>query len=84
MFTVKVKIPVHDDYELILPLAVPDLKEVKAFANHLHSLGEYWQWKIFGWQAEYTSESDRKPEDSNRIFTPAEFWIGESGIWFFH
>ena len=83
MFTVKVKIPVHDDYELILPLAVPDLKEVKAFANHLHSLGEYWQGEIFGWQAEYTSESDRKPEDSNRIFTPAEFWIGESGIWFF-
>jgi len=58
------------------PLAVPDLKEVKAFANHLHSFGKHWQ-------AEYTPESDKKPEDSNMTFTPADFWIGESRIWFF-
>jgi hypothetical protein len=38
----------------ILPLAVPDLKEVKSFANHLHSPGKYWQGGIFGWQPEYT------------------------------
>ena len=50
------------------PLAVPDLKEVKSFANHLHSLGSSSQGELFGWQAEYT---------------PADFWIGESGIWFF-
>lgn len=37
--------------EQILPLAVPHLKEVKAFANRLHSLGKYWQGEIFGWQA---------------------------------
>jgi hypothetical protein len=43
MLTVKVKIPAHADYETILPLAVPDLKEVKSFAGHLHSLGKYWQ-----------------------------------------
>ena len=29
MLTVKAKIPAHADYEPILPLAVPDLKEVK-------------------------------------------------------
>ena len=74
MFTVKAKIPAHADYEPILPLAVPDMKEVKSFANHLHSLGKYWQGEIFGWQAEYTPESDS---------TPADFWIGESAIWFF-
>ena len=34
----------------ILPPAVPDLKEVKAFANHLHSLGKYWSEEIF-WMA---------------------------------
>ena len=70
-------------YEPILPLAVPELKEVKAFANHLHSLSKHWQGEIFGWQAEYTPESDKKPEASNMTFTPADFWIGESGIWFF-
>ena len=75
MFAVRAKIPAHADYEPILPLAVPDLKEVEAFANHLHSLGKYWQ-------AEDTPESDRKPEGSVMTFTPADFWIGESGIWF--
>ena len=83
MLTVKAKIPAHADYEPILPLAVPDLKEVKAFASHLHSLGKHWQGEILGWQAEYTPESDKKPVDSNMTFTPADFWIGESGIWFF-
>lgn len=83
MLTVKAKIPAQADYEPILPLAVPDLKEVKAFAGHLHSLGAYWRGEIFGWQAEYTPESDKKPLDSNMTFTPADFWIGESGIWFF-
>ena len=69
--------------EQILPLAIPDLKEVKAFANHLHILGKHWRGEIFGWPAEYTPESDQKPIDSNMTFTPADFWIGESDIWFF-
>ena len=56
------------------PLAVPDLKEVKSFAGHLHSLSKYWQGELFGWQAEYTAESDRKPEDSKMTFTPADFY----------
>ena len=73
MLTVKAKIPAHAGYEPTLPLSVPDLKEVKAFANHLHSLGAYWQGEIFDWHAEY----------SKMTFTPADFWIGESGIWFF-
>jgi len=50
MLTVKAKIPAHADYEPILPLAVPELKEVKAFANHLHSLGKHWEGEVFGWQ----------------------------------
>ena len=83
MFTVKAKIPAHADHETILPLAIPNLKEVKAFANHLHSLGAYWNGEIFGWQAEYTPESNQRPIDSKMTFTPADFWIGESGIWFF-
>jgi len=83
MSTVKVKIHAQAGYEPVLPLALPELKEVKAFANHVHLLGKHWQGEIFGWQAEYTPESDKKPEDSNMTFTPADFWIGESGIWFF-
>ena len=47
---------------------------MKSFASHLHSLGKYWQGELFGWQAEYTPESDRKPEDSKMTFTPADFY----------
>ncbi|NCP16893.1 hypothetical protein GW866_07605 [bacterium] len=83
MLTVKAKIHSQTDYEPILPLAIPDLKEVRAFANHLHLLGKTWQGEIFGWSAEYTPESDQKPFDTKMTFTPAEFMIGESGIWFF-
>ncbi|MCL4528029.1 MAG: hypothetical protein M1282_01280 [Chloroflexi bacterium] len=83
MSTVKVKIHSQAGYEPILPLAVPDLNEVRSFAKHLHSVGKHWHGEIFGWQAEYTPESNQKPLDSNMTFTPADFWIGESGIWFF-
>ena len=55
---------------------VPDLKDVKSFATHLHSLGKHWQ-------AEYTPETEEKLKDSKMTFTPADFWMGESGIWFF-
>jgi hypothetical protein len=56
---------------------------VRSFANHLHSTGKHWQGDIFGWNAEYAPENRRKPADSKMTFTPAEFWIGESGMWFF-
>ena len=62
---------------------MPDLQDIHSFANHLHALDAHWHGEIFGWQAEYTPESDQKPADSNMTFTPADFWIGESGIWFF-
>lgn len=83
MPVLKIKIFAQADDGLILPLAVPDLKEVKAFADHLHSLGKSWRGELFGWQAEYTPKSDKKPIDSNMTFTPADLWIGESGIWFY-
>ena len=83
MIAVKVKIPQRADYSPVLPLAVPDLNEVKAFATHLHSIGKHWAGELFGWSAEYTPERRRNPTDSNMQFTPADFWIGESGIWFY-
>ena len=83
MSTVKAKIHAHADYEPVLPLSIPDLNEVRAFARHLHTLAMDWQGEVFGWPAEYLAENKRKPEDSNMDFTPAEFTIGESGIWFF-
>ena len=83
MLTVKVRIPQQVNYTPTLPLLIPDLDEVKAFAMHLHGVGKNWQGEIYGWPAEYSPESSKKPHDSKQNFTPADFWIGESGIWFF-
>jgi hypothetical protein len=63
-------------------VVIPDLSEVRAFANHLHATGRSWQGELFGWPAEYTPERRTKPPGSKMPFTPADFWIGESGIWF--
>ena len=83
MLTVKAKIPPGADHSPVLPVVIPDASEVKTFANHLHMAGKHWQGEMFGWQAEYTPESRKKPPDSKMQFTPADFWIGESGIWFY-
>jgi hypothetical protein len=58
------------------------LDEVRAFANRLHASGIAWQGEAFGWQAEYIPETPSRPLGSRLTFTPAEFWIGESGVWF--
>jgi hypothetical protein len=83
MVTVRVRIPSSVDRDLIVPLAVPDQAEVRQFALHLHTAGRPWQGEVFGWSAEYTPESPAAPPDSKMRFSPASFWIGESGIWFY-
>ena len=83
MLTVKTRIAQCADCSPVLPVAILELSEVKAFAHHLHTAGKRWQGEIFGWQAEYTPESRKKPVGSKMRFTPASFCIGESGIWFF-
>ncbi len=60
-----------------------DLDEVKNFAAQLHQKGIAWKGEAFGWQAEYNPERPQPPIDSKMTFTPADFCIGESGVWFF-
>lgn len=83
MPTVKARVPRGDDDSAVLPVTIPDSSEVKMFANHLHATGKHWQGEVFGWSAEYTPEKRKKPLGSKMSFTPATFWIGESGIWFY-
>jgi len=83
MVTAKAKIKTHNDYVAIVPVAVPDLNEVKNFAAKLHAKKKAWKGEAFGWQAEYNPERAERPLDSTMTFTPADFCIGESGIWFF-
>lgn len=72
-----------DDHQASIPIVIPDLDEVRRFADELHGRGEPWQGEAFGWPAEYHPQRDEPPLDSRMTFTPADFCLGESGIWFF-
>jgi hypothetical protein len=73
----------HDNYESLVPILVPELEEVRRFAHDLHARGKSWNGEAFGWPAEYHAERPEPPLDSKLTFTPADFCIGESGVWFF-
>ena len=83
MVTAKAKIVTQDNYKTVVPLAIPSIEDVKSFAAILHSNAKPWKGDVFGWQAEYNPERSEPPLDSNMKFTPADFCIGESGIWFY-
>lgn len=83
MATVHARIRSVDGHESVLPVVVPELPAVREFAEQLHRAGEAWNGDAFGWQGEYVPQSGQPPLDSQLAFTPAEFCIGESGVWFF-
>ena len=75
--------PMSNGATATVPIAIPALADVRDFAASLHAAGRDWSGEAFGWQAEYLAERAEPPLDSKLTFTPADFWIGESGIWFF-
>jgi len=77
------KIETHDNAAAIVPVMVPNFVEVRKFAATLHVNKKAWKGEAFGWQAEYKPERSKRPLASKMTFTPADFCIGESGIWFF-
>lgn len=83
MVTARARIKTHKNHASIVPIIIPDLDEVRKFAAELHSEGKPWKGEAFSWQAEYNPERPEPPLDSKMTFTPADFCIGESGIWFF-
>lgn len=83
MRTVKAQIEFEDEERIVVPVIIPDIEEVRTFANQLHAKNQRWEGEAFGWQAEYTPERPETPPDSKMIFTPANFCIGQSEIWFY-
>ena len=73
----------NGDFPSVIPIAIPSVDEVRKFALRLHLTNRYWHGEFMGWDAEYNPESPLPPLDSQMSFTPADFSIGESGIWFF-
>jgi hypothetical protein len=84
VITVKARVRTADgDGTSIIPIVVPGADEVRAMAARLHAAGKPWRGEAFGWRAEYRPEIPAAPSGSKMTFTPADFCIGESGIWFF-
>ncbi len=83
MITAKAKIQVRGEEARTIPIIIPDLDQVREFAKKLHGEGKAWRGEIAGWSAEYNPEQRTPPLDSKMSFTPADFCIGESGVWFF-
>lgn len=83
MKTVKARITLHEDEHVEIPIVIPEITAVRKFADELHARGMAWKGYFSGWQAEYTPERAAKPVDSKMEFTPADFCIGESEIWFY-
>jgi hypothetical protein len=67
----------------LVPVIISNLDEVRRFAAKLHGRGKAWSGVAYGWPAEYNPERAEPPLDSKMTLTPADFCIGESGIWFF-
>jgi hypothetical protein len=83
MATVQAKIRTVDGSESVVPIVVPEPEAVREFALALHSEGIPWAGDAFGWHAEYIPHRHEPPLQSRLPFSPAEFCIGESGVWFF-
>jgi hypothetical protein len=80
---VKIKITIDQEFQPIVPVFLPDVEAVRAFAQQIHEQNEYWQGEAFGWEAEYHPSRQESPPHSKMSFTPAEFWIGDATIWGF-
>ena len=95
MKTLRVRIPFGDS-ALVIPIQVPELAEVREYANVLHLRGEAYEGQMWGWAVHYEPELIEEnalfalPDENNgtrrerrKHFSPASFTVGESGIWFF-
>jgi hypothetical protein len=72
-----------DDYCTLAPVFIPDLMDVRTFAQRLHTQRQPWQGEAFGWNAGYSPGSSEPPPGSKMTFKPADFWLGDGAIWFF-
>lgn len=74
---------------------VPELAEVREYANVLHLRGEAYEGQMWGWSVHYEPElieenalfelpdnGDGMKQEQRSHYSPASFTVGESGIWF--
>ncbi len=87
MINTKVKISLGELYDEIghvpvIPISIPDLEDIKAFAWAVHDKGAAYEAEVWGWPVSYTPEVQEPIPHSNMQFRPAVFTIGVYPIWF--
>lgn len=78
-----ITIPPTEYEDLTICVAIPDLAQVRAFSDQLHQAGKPWSGLFQGWDGEYIPSNPTQPPGSKMTFTPAEFVLGDSRVWFF-
>ncbi len=83
MKSITVTIPPTEYEDLTICVVTPDLDEVREFSDKLHAAGKPWAGLFQGWDGEYLPSEPTPPPGSKMTFTPAEFVLGDSRVWFF-
>jgi hypothetical protein len=73
---------IRRDDQAIIPVTVPDIDEIRRFADELHARNVEFDDEVWGWPVHYDPELPEPPVDSRLSFTPASFWIGVWPIWY--
>lgn len=66
---------------LIIPIAVPEIGDIRQLAMVLHERGKPYNDRVWGWPVSYSPSDPTPPPDSHMPFTPADFFIGVWPIW---
>ncbi|MCX6045566.1 MAG: hypothetical protein NT075_10675 [Chloroflexi bacterium] len=70
-----------DREQIIVPIAIPEIDDVRKFAAILHQNGQPYTDTVWGWPVKYSPEKATPPPDSKMTFTPADFFIGVWSVW---
>lgn len=70
-----------EDEPIIIPVYIPSLDKILAFANELAKANVEYEGRFEGWKCHFSPYNPIPPHWSRAPFTPAMFSIGEPGIW---
>jgi hypothetical protein len=70
-----------EGFTLVVPVFVPDVRAVRAFAEQLHRKAQPRRGIAFGWSAHYEPANDDVPEGSRAEVNPASFTLGDATAW---
>jgi hypothetical protein len=87
MIQTKVKINIGSIYDEVghvplVPVAVPNQRDIETLAWKLHTRGEAYEGEEWGWPVSYTPEVQEAVPGSKMPFQPAVFTVGVYPIWF--